>query len=50
MIGLFGLFVFALSLTGLNVYNDDQREFGEATISYSEYLRTGHFVGATTDN
>ena len=50
MFGLFALFLFAQSVTGLNVYNDDQREHGEATISYPEYLRTGHFVEATFEN
>src|SRR5919107_2288772 len=50
MLGLFALFLFAQSATGLNVYNDDQREHGEATISYPEYLRTGHFVEATFEN
>jgi hypothetical protein len=50
MLGLFALFLFAQSVTGLNVYNDDQREHGEATISYPEYLRTGHFVEATFEN
>jgi hypothetical protein len=50
MFGFFALFLFAQSVTGLNVYNDDQREHGEATISYPEYLRTGHFVEATFEN
>jgi len=50
MFGLFALFLFAQSVTGLSVYNDDQREHGEATISYPEYLRTGHFVEATFEN
>ena len=50
MFGLFALFLFAQSVTGHAVYNDDQREHGEATISYLEYLRTGHFVEATFEN
>jgi hypothetical protein len=50
MFGFFALFLFAQSVTGLNVYNDDQREHGETTISYPEYLRTGHFVEATFEN
>jgi hypothetical protein len=50
MFGLFALFLVAQSITGLAVYNDDQREHGEATISYPEYLRTGHFVEATFEN
>jgi hypothetical protein len=50
MFGLFALFLIAQSVTGFNVYNDDQFEHGEATISYPEYLRTGHFVEATFEN
>jgi hypothetical protein len=47
MFGLFALFLVGQSITGSAVYNDDQREHGEAAISYAEYLRTGHFVEAT---
>jgi hypothetical protein len=50
MFGLFALFLVAQSITGLAVYNDDQREHGEATISFPGYLRTGHFVEATFEN
>ena len=50
MFGLFAIFLFAQSVTGFQVYNDDQREHGETTISYPEYLRTGHFVEATFEN
>jgi hypothetical protein len=50
MFGLFAIFLFAQSIMGLAVYNDDQREHGEATISYPEYLQTGHFVEATFEN
>jgi hypothetical protein len=50
MFGLFALFLVAQCITGLNVYNDDQREHDEATISYPEYLRSGHFIEATFEN
>jgi hypothetical protein len=50
MFGFFALFLFAQSVTGLAVYNDEQREHGEATIGYPQYLRTGHFVEATFEN
>jgi len=50
MFGLFALFLFAQSVTGFSVYNDDQREHGEETISYPEYFRTGHFIEATFEN
>jgi hypothetical protein len=50
MFGLFALFLIAQSITGFAVYNDDQREHGETTINYPEYLRTGHFIEATFEN
>ena len=50
MFGLFAVFLIAQSITGFAVYNDDQREHGETTISYPEYLRTGHFIEATFEN
>jgi hypothetical protein len=50
MFGLFALFLVAQSVTGFSVYNDDQREHGEETISFPEYLRTGHFIEATFEN
>jgi hypothetical protein len=50
MFGFFALFLFAQSITGLAVYNDEQIDQGETTISYTEYMRTGHFVEATFEN
>ncbi len=50
MLALFALFLIAQSITGFAVYNDDQREHGEATISYPEYLESGHFIEATFEN
>ena len=50
MFGLFALFLFAQSATGFAVYNDDQREHGAATISYPQYLGSGHFIEATFEN
>ena len=50
MFGLFAVFLVAQSITGFAVYNDDQREHGEATISYPEYLDSGHFIEATFEN
>jgi hypothetical protein len=50
MFGLFALFLIAQSITGFAVYNDDQREHGETTISYPDYLRSGHFIEATFEN
>jgi hypothetical protein len=50
MFGLFALFLVAQSVTGFSVYNDDQRQHGEATISYPQYLGSGHFIEATFEN
>lgn len=50
MVALFGLFLLFQSLTGFRVYNADQREHGEATIGFTSYLRSGHFVEATFEN
>jgi hypothetical protein len=50
MFGFFALFLLAQSVTGFQVYNDDQREHGEEAIPYADYLRTGHFIEATFEN
>jgi hypothetical protein len=50
---MFGLFIFSLagqSITGLNEYNDDRKEHGQAAIGYAEYLGSGHFVEAVFEN
>ncbi len=50
---LFGLFVFAIvgqSLTGYEEHNSDRQEHGQATISFGEYLTSGHFVEAVFEN
>ena len=50
---LFSLFLFSLigqTLTGHKEYNDDQQEHRQPTISYGEYLMSGHFVEATFEN
>jgi hypothetical protein len=38
------------SLTGHKEYNSDQQEHGQPTISYGEYLGSGHFLEATMEN
>jgi hypothetical protein len=50
MFGFFALFLFAQSVTGFQVYNEDQIEHGESTIAYSDYVRSGHFIEATFEN
>jgi hypothetical protein len=48
--GLFFVFWAAQSVTGWHAYDADQREHGEATVSFGSYLTTGHFVEATFEN
>src|SRR3954451_25023394 len=50
MFALFALFLVFQILTGLRTYNHDQRDHGESTVTYGEYLRSGHFVEATFEN
>lgn len=50
---LFGLFFFSLlgqSITGLNEYNEDQKEHNQPEASYTEYLSSGHFIEAVFEN
>ena len=50
MFGLFALFLVAQSVTGFQVYNEEQRERGGPEIGYPAYLRSGHFIQATFEN
>jgi len=50
---LLGIFLGTLigqSITGFQVYNNDQRDHQQATISFGTYLTTGHFVEAVFEN
>jgi hypothetical protein len=47
---LFALTLLGQSFTGLSEYNEDQREHGQPSVGYGEYLTTGHFVEATFEN
>jgi hypothetical protein len=47
---LFFVFLVLQSITGNREYNEDQREHGEATVGYVEYLGTGHFRESTFEN
>ncbi len=50
----FGMFfvtlVFGQSAVGQREYNNDQREHGQAEVSFVEYLGSAHFVEATMEN
>lgn len=43
-------FLVGQSLTGHREYNNDQQEHGQPSVSYGEYLTSGHFLEATTEN
>lgn len=50
---MFSLFLFSVvgqSITGFHEYNDDQKDHGQASIGYVEYLGSGHFVEAIFEN
>lgn len=52
-IALFAIFAAILigqSLVGWHVYNQDQREHGEATVGYVAYLQTPAFMEVTFEN
>ena len=50
MFGFFAVFLLGQSLTGWREYDQDQPEHGEPVVSYTAYLRTGHFVEAVFEN
>jgi hypothetical protein len=51
---LFGLFFFTFlfgqSYAGHQHYNNEQREHGQPTVTYVEYLQGSHFLEATMEN
>jgi hypothetical protein len=50
LIAFFLLTLLGQSLTGHHEYNEDQREHGQATVGFAEYLKSGHFIEATFEN
>ena len=46
----FLIFLTGQILTGHSEYNDDRKEHGQAQLSLGEYLGSGHFLEATTEN
>lgn len=47
---LFVLFLGAQAVSGHRVYNREQQDAGEAAVSFSHYLTTGHFGEAVFEN
>jgi hypothetical protein len=50
-LGMFFLtLVFGQSVVGQREYNNDQKQHGQAEVTYVEYLGSAHFVEATMEN
>src|ERR671915_343878 len=47
---LFALCLIGQFVTGLDEYNNDQREHRQPTIGAAAYVRSGHFVEVTFEN
>jgi hypothetical protein len=50
LLALFVAFWIGQSVAGYREHNNEQRDHGQAAISYGEYLRSAHFWEATTEN
>ena len=49
-VGFFLTLLVGQTLTGHQEYNNDQEEHNQPTVTYLEYLGTGHFLEATAEN
>lgn len=47
---LFAVILAGQAMAGHREYNKDQQEHGRSTSTFTEYLRTPHFIEATTEN
>ena len=50
VLALFLVFLVGQAVTGHKQFNEDQREHGQAPVSFPEYLSGGHFAEATAEN
>jgi hypothetical protein len=50
LLAVFIVTLLGQSITGFEVYNDDQRNHNQPTITFSTYFTTGHFVEAVFEN
>lgn len=50
LLGIFLATLIGQSVTGFQVYNNDQRENHQPTVAFGTYLTTGHFVEAVFEN
>jgi len=49
-LGLFALALLGQSLAGHRQFNEERQAHGQLSVTYSQYLRTGHFWEAVTEN
>lgn len=49
-LALFAVFLGAQAVSGHRVYNQEQKEHGQASVSFGSYLATGHFGEAVFEN
>jgi len=47
---LFLVFLAGESIAGFHAYNDDRKDHGQPAVSYAEFLTSGRFIEATTEN
>jgi len=47
---LFIITLLAQAVTGFNVHNSELKDAGMASLSFMEYLNSGHFISATFEN
>jgi hypothetical protein len=50
LFSIFFVLLIAQSVTGYMQYNDDRQEHNQSSVSYGDYLQTGHFLEAVGEN
>src|SRR5690349_4753768 len=50
LLGIFLGTVIGQSITGFQVYNNDQRDHNQPAVGFTAYLTTGHFIEAIFEN
>lgn len=50
LLGIFLATLFGQSITGFEVYNDEQRDHRQPQITFGAYLTTGHYIEAVFEN
>jgi hypothetical protein len=50
LLAIFIVTLFGQSITGFEVYNDEQQDHNQSTITFGTYFTTGHFIEAVFEN